>query len=663
MSECSRRNFLKAVATVAATNGRAYASDKLVAGPRIHQPPGRRLERISDNLFFFRDTCNVFLLKDADRGVLIDFGSGAVLDHLGEVGITKVDWIFHTHHHRDQCQGDDRAVAARVPIAVPAHEWHYFADAENFWRNRRIFHLYDVANDFFTVTRDIPIERTLRDYEAFRWGPYDLFVLPSPAHTLGSITLLTTVDRKKVAFSGDLIHSPGKVKTLYDLQYSYGTTDGIDFAVHSLTRLREMAPELVCPSHGEPFSNPDAGLDSLITRLSRWYYFYGPRPQSFYGQRTLTINSQLKPITPHLVAGIATTSSFYAILSDSGKALFIDYGSAGLDFYTTFRDHTAVNNRIRFVMHSIPELTTRYGMRSIDVAMPSHMHDDHLNGFPYLREHHGTRVWCYENMKEVLEKPRSYNLGCAMGKPIMVDRTFGHEEKFRWEEYDFTVTHAPGHTHYQMALFVTIDGRHTAFTGDNWLATPPGFEFPIRHNVIYRNYIQNGDHAKSIERILKEEPEWLAPGHGEPYRVTRSMLDITRARVQKQQEIFQDLIADERTSYGLDPSWASIYPYQIVARRGESTRVQVRVRNYRVQPSRMLISLELPSHWISRPEEVYLEVPALAVGTAEFNVSIPRDWPAYKPRVCLAADITCNDQYLGQIAEGLVDVLKDDTSW
>ena len=50
--------------------------------------------------------------------------------------------------------------------------------------------------------------------------------------------------------------------------------------------------------------------------------------------------------------------------------------------------------------HNIDDLKRDYGMKSVDVAMPSHMHDDHMNGFPHLVRHHGTQVWCYENMVE-----------------------------------------------------------------------------------------------------------------------------------------------------------------------------------------------------------------------------------------------------------------------
>jgi len=650
MTEINRRDFLRgATAAAAAPAAAVQAPVKRAARPRLHQPDGRALERLSDNLFLFRDTCNVFLLKDGDRGLLIDFGSGGVLQHFSEAGVTKVDWLLHTHHHRDQCQGDRRAAEARIPIAVPSHERHYFAEAENFWRNRRIFHLYNVRNDFYTVTENIAVAQELRDYEVFRWGPYELFILPTPAHTLGSITLLAQVDGRKVAFSGDLVHSPGKVSDLFSLQYNYGALDGVDFAVSSLTRLREAGPGLVCPSHGEPFSSPADGLASLIAKLKNWYHFYG--------LHSLTAENQLKPVSPHLVAGVSTMASFYAILSDSGKALFIDYGSASSNFFNSFMNAVPVHDRIRFVEHSIPELRARYGMKKIDVAIPSHMHDDHLNGFPYLQAHHGTAVWCYENMRDVLENPRHYNLGCILGAPIRVDRTLRNEETFQWEEYHFTVVHAPGHTDYQMALFATIDGRRTAFTGDNWFAGSSDYGFQIRHNVIYRNHIESGDHLRSIERVLREEPEWLAPGHGEPFRVTREMLEGERTRMAEQKQIFEGLVADEATNYGLDPSWASIYPYQLMARRGGEMRLQVRVRNYRARASRMAASLALPAGWRARPELAHFQAAPMSAGVAYFVVSVPRDWPAHKPRVAIAADLTVDGHYAGQMAEGVVDIL------
>jgi len=216
----SRRDFLRnagaglmAAELAGASTGKQQKP--VVPATPVRFTPQGGLTQISPNLYLLRDTCNVYVLKDGSRAILIDFGSGHVLNLLGDIGVGKVEAVLHTHHHRDQCQGDARAVAERLPILVPEHERHLFEDAETHWRTRRVFHQYYVRNDFFTVTNNIPVAGVLRDYDTYRWGPYELAIHPTPGHTLGSISLMGTVDEKKVAFSGDLIHSPGKVVNLY----------------------------------------------------------------------------------------------------------------------------------------------------------------------------------------------------------------------------------------------------------------------------------------------------------------------------------------------------------------------------------------------------------------------------------------------------------------
>src|SRR5262249_25501208 len=96
------------------------------------------LVRLSPNLYWYRDTCNVYLLKRGERGLLVDFGSGGVLEHLAEAGVREVEWVLHTHHHRDQCQGDSLLAARGIPIAVAEREAALFAEADAFWRLKRI---------------------------------------------------------------------------------------------------------------------------------------------------------------------------------------------------------------------------------------------------------------------------------------------------------------------------------------------------------------------------------------------------------------------------------------------------------------------------------------------------------------------------------------------
>ena len=650
-SGVNRRDFLRnaGAGIMAAELPNAFpGQQKKVSAPlSVEFTPEGGLTQISPNLYVLRDTCNVFVLKNGDRAILIDFGSGHVLNLLTQIGVTKVEAILHTHHHRDQCQGDARAVAERIPIIVPQHERYLFDDAENFWRNRNIFEMYNVKNDFFSLTHNVPVAAVLRDNDTYRWGPYELLIHPSPGHTLGSVSLMGVVDGKKVAFTGDLIHSPGKVVNLYELQYYYGMADGVDCAIFSLTRLREQGPELVCPSHGEPFNQPDAGIGGLIDKLRGWY--------SAYGGGFLTVDSKPYAISPHLVGSVDTTSSFYALISDSGKALFVDYGSASWNFFSAYKDAATVHDRMGFVEHTIPQLKAQYGLKSVDVIMPSHMHDDHLNGFPHLVRHYGAKVWCYENMVDVLQNPRGYNLGCILGEPIKIDRAYQDGETFKWEEYEFRVFHSPGHTEYQMAMFATIDGARVAFTGDAFFPTGSSDSL-LRHNLVFRNWVENDSHLESIKTILDHEPNIVAPGHGKAFLSDKADLENLKYRLEGQQKYFFDAIADPDCNFGLNPSWVRFYPYQLQARAGSSAKLELRVRNYRSHPMHLEATVVLPEGWKASPYLLDLTIPPGKDGSAPFSVSIPEDWDRAKPRVAIAADVRADGKYLGQIAEGVADI-------
>jgi glyoxylase-like metal-dependent hydrolase (beta-lactamase superfamily II) len=639
----SRRSFLKSAGISAASAARGASQPK---SHPSHFAPAGAPRKLTDNLYLFEDTCNVYVVRDGSSCVLIDFGSGKILDHLQDLGIAKVDWILHTHHHRDQCQGDDRAVERRIPIAAPQHERHLFEDAENFWRNRRVFHLYYVRNDFNTLTENVPIARTLPDYGTFNWGKFDFFVLPTPGHTLGSITLVATVDGKRAAFSGDLMMAPGKVLNLYDMQVNYGGFEGVDLGTYAMKYLLEQKPELLCPSHGEPMQDPAGAIAGTQRRLLDFYRFETGTPD---------LENRPFAVSPHLVASFQTTSSFYALVSNSGKTMFIDYGAASNVHFNNFERATPATGRIRFVEHTIDELEKSYGMKSIDVAMPSHMHDDHMNGFPYLIGRHGTKVWCLDNMVEIFENPRGYNLGCTLGEPFKVARSFRPGERFKWEEFDFEITHSPGHTEYQMALYVTVDGQKIAFTGDALFPYPDRTNI-LRHNIIFRNHVENDSHLKSIRNMIGHEPTLLCPGHGKPYPVTRELLLATEQKLRQQQQFFFDLLPEGEVDFGLDPSWLKIYPYQAMVKPGRTETLKIMAQNYHPSPMKLEVALAAPAEWRIDPGVLKFEVPARSKAAHELRVTIPRSWTPRSPRFAIAADVMRDGKYLGQITEAVVEI-------
>src|SRR5262249_455175 len=116
------------------------------------EPPMNNLwTRISQHLYQFTDTCNVYAVVDGEAALLIDAGAGPALDDLQEIGVRRVEWVLHTHHHRDQCWGTPRLAQHGARVAVPEYERHLFDQAELFWQTRRTFDNYNDRNTFFTI--------------------------------------------------------------------------------------------------------------------------------------------------------------------------------------------------------------------------------------------------------------------------------------------------------------------------------------------------------------------------------------------------------------------------------------------------------------------------------------------------------------------------------
>src|SRR5215213_401668 len=167
--------------------------------------------RITDQLFLFQDTCNVYVLRSGNEALLIDFGAGDVLDHLSEIGVERVTDVLMTHHHRDQGQGLNRANEAGICIWVPHTEQELFHSVDAHWQAREVYNNYNSRQDRFSLLEPVSVDGTLQDYATCSFGGRDFTIQPTPGHTIGSITLLAEIDGKKVAFTGDLIAAPGKV--------------------------------------------------------------------------------------------------------------------------------------------------------------------------------------------------------------------------------------------------------------------------------------------------------------------------------------------------------------------------------------------------------------------------------------------------------------------
>ena len=594
------------------------------------------LLRLSEHLSVFRDTCNVYVVRDGVHGVLIDFGSGDVLDHLDELGLQDITDVLMTHHHRDQAQGLPRAVAAGIRVWVPPVEQDLFHSVDEHWQAREIRLDYNTRQDRFSLLGSVPVTGVLPEYRIMAIGGRRFRTLPTPGHTVGSVSILTRVDRRKVAFTGDLIYGPGKVWSMAATQWTYTGAEGAGASMLSLLDLRERRLDALLPSHGEPMHDPTAAIDALVDRFRDLFHFRG-RHSELLGLRA----EPYEEITPHLLSNRTSVANSYILRSESGKGLVIDFG---YDFTTGLAAGSDRAAR-RPWLYTAPSLS-RYGVRTLDVAIPTHYHDDHLAGFGLLREVLGTRIWVPENFVELLEDPARYGVPCLWFDPIKADEVLPLGHTVRWEEYELTFHALPGHTLWAVAISFTVDGVRVLATGDHqqdrWL------------NYTYANRFRMGDYVDSADLYRRLDPQLIISGHWSPVRVDPAYLDDLAERGATLERIHQELLPLGDVDFEADGLGAWIEPYQSTIVAGTHGRFRATARNPFGRDARLHLVVVAPDGWTATPAEMELVLPSHGSGSDGFQVTAPPGTRARRARI--AVDVTVDGRRFGQLAEALVDV-------
>jgi glyoxylase-like metal-dependent hydrolase (beta-lactamase superfamily II) len=240
------------------------------------------------------------------------------------------------------------------------------------------------------------------------------------------------------------------------LQWSYTEVEDAYATVLSLYELRRREPGLVLPSHGEPIAEPGAAFDLLETRLrafvdSRRAEPWDPRDQ---------YDRPFEVLSPHLLRNRTSFATSYVLLSGTGGALLIDFGLDMIAGYPVGDDRSSR----RPWLPSMTALRRDFGVDRVEVALPTHYHDDHVAGFNLLREVEGTEIWCERTVADVLAVPSRYDLPCLWYDPIPVDAVLDAGRPVRWHEYELTTYPLPGHSFYAVPIAFEVDGRRVVAT-------------------------------------------------------------------------------------------------------------------------------------------------------------------------------------------------------
>ncbi|WP_150307051.1 MBL fold metallo-hydrolase [Planctomonas psychrotolerans] len=609
------------------------------------------VEEVAPGIFRVRDTCNVYVLvadPDADgrrTAITIDFGSGMVLDLLDELGIDRVTDVLMTHHHRDQGQGLPRAVDEGIAIHVPPVEVDLFAKVNDMWATRPLDNDYNVRQDRFSLLDAVPVTSTVREYRTTDYGGIPIRVLPTPGHTVGSVTYVVQRNGGALAFSGDLIYAPGKVWSLASTQWSYTNSEGPAMTVISCLLLQREHLDLLLPSHGDPMSAPDDALGLLAERMQtlvdsqRWYA---------WDLRDRLAHPYTR-ITEHLLINRSSMSTGYVLLSNTGEALFIDFGYDMTTGLPTGSDRAAR----RPWLASLPALREQFGVTRISAALATHYHDDHVAGLPILREVEGTEVWTPANVAPILDDPLQHDLPCQWYEPIRSDRVLPLGEAVQWNEYSITVHELPGHTLFAAAFEVVVDGVRVLFTGDQQEGLGVRGDRREILNYQYRNRFRIDDYRHSARLYKRVAPGLLASGHWDARWVDEGYLDYLDYAGEDLIEMHHALLPLDELDLGADSVLARLSPYRCTSPAGSTVRYTVTVRNPHAGAALARIVPVVPAGWRAEPTVLERMLTPGEEAALSYDVLVGG---AFSRRERLAVDVTIGSLRLGQHAEALLTV-------
>ncbi len=600
--------------------------------------------QISENCFLFEDYANVYVVKKEKKAILIDFGSGEILNFLPEIGIDGIEYIFHTHYHRDQSFGDQRAIEMQIKIAAPAKEKKLFLNAEQFWESKSYYDIYNFKPTFFVSTFNIPLERTLREGDELNWKGYHFKIIETGGHTIGSISYLVELDGKMMAFTGDLIHSGGKTLTYYDLEYIYDDNGegGISGSLTSFKKLLSHKPSMLLPSHGSIITKPAEEIKSLKQKLQRAREAFYSQHSSILEEINLTLNRKIKPIN--------LEREFPHVLHDGFKPPYILIGS----------DHNCIlidfsgSSYFGYRLEELQEIFTKHGIERIDFIIPTHYHDDHVAGIPLLQKIFHTNVYALENMVDILENPTDYRMGCLIEQSIKVDKILKEGDILKWDKYEFQIFHFPGQTEYHAGLFGKIDGKSVFFTGDSIIANTFDDKNTNLNGLNLCKLGENVGYMRCADILLQYNPEYLAISHYGIIPVNEALLKQYKKIVSEYEPIITDIVAQENPNMGLDPNWICFKPIRIIAKNHGQVNTNLQVRNYLNKYSTVKFKLNLPLYWKASYETGEIRLSPGEIKRIPVRIFIP-DIDKSLGRSMITANVLFNNKKLGPMADLMID--------
>ncbi len=608
--------------------------------------------QLSPHLYVHHGHVNTGILRDEDRALLIDPSGEIPHTTLVELGITGIDQILFTHHHRDNTAGFPRENKTRV--GVPAKEAPWFREVETFWNDPQYrWHLYNYHPHNLMLANGIFVTDTYTEGERFEWGPAALTVLETPGHTDGSVTYLIDVDGERFAFSGDLIYDEGQLWDIYSLQKGQQTSDyhgflgARDELTESLEKVRRVSPTALIPTHGVVMSNPERAIDALLQQLAHCYdkyvaisalRHYFPKLFVEFEERAGHMPIREGKSPPEFLRHFGTT---WLIISESGEAFVMDCGSPNVIKHI---QQLQAGGDLR---HSLQASITTLEVTQFWVT---HYHDDHVDAIPEFQTTFPCETITDSVVARVITNPIGFRLPCISPSVTRVDRITHDGDSWEWNEFTMTAYHFPGQTYYHGGLLVEGRGVRMFFAGDSF--TMAGIDDYCSGN---RNLLgKNVGYEKCLRLIQELKPTHIFNCHVDlAFDFTDAEMQCMLDTLAEREKCYTELFPWDHANYGMDEHWVRCYPYEQEVVLGETGHLRVEITNHSSEPRTAIAQPILPSSWNMELSPQETTIPALSDGHIDFSLPIPSRLDASGKRIVVPVDITYDGRSLGQFREAI----------
>jgi glyoxylase-like metal-dependent hydrolase (beta-lactamase superfamily II) len=461
-----------------------------------------RPRQLLPDLWQFRDTCNVYVLKCGDLGLAFDFGSGAWMKMLPRLGIKRLTDVFLTHHHADQCAGLETLRRRPFVVHAPLGDDDFLDPVKIREHARKLAAMPYVPfpDSYSRLARGIPgVAYDVRVNAEIYLHGLCLRVVSTPGHGVNACSYVVECAGRQLCFCGDAVYNGGALWQPFNLEWEHWTGKGALAAWEGVRRLAWIGLDILCPAHGPAIKD---GIAASLRRLDRrLLVFYRAKGSICAGEKDhFIIPTETaaggRRLLPHLYVGPANA---YLLLSESGEALMVD---------PTLADVKSFESLLQGPLRGVRPTA----------ALVSHAHHDHYEGIPYLQKQYGVKAWLHPRLAEAIRKhPRGLY---RSARPLRIDHVWPETGAWQWNEYTFQVAPWPGQTWWHCVFMAAVDGQKVMFGGDSF---QPASRWNGTGGFCAANLSRFWDgYIPSAELALRWRPDILACGHRTVYRFTAS---------------------------------------------------------------------------------------------------------------------------------------------